>query len=81
MTLRDLAAKGICRFRRPMWASPDAYAYVYMKDGFHGPWLKLYDRKVQVAIGEPTPQTVLCLEDDTADYEPYAGQRDEADCD
>lgn len=53
------------RFRDPKWANPDAYARLSVveitgKDGSVGttigPWVHLFDRRTQEAVGEPTPQ-------------------------
>lgn len=80
MTLDQLTAAGIARFLRPVWADPAAYARIDLTPGgFRGPWMHLYDRRTQEAIGEPTPQHMPCVGDATDDYEPYHGEPDPAD--
>ena len=76
MTLSEAAIKGISRVRRPMWVNDRAYARIDLIGEAVGPWLHLYDRAAQNAIGEPTPQSVLNIGDTTADYVAYTGQID-----
>lgn len=80
MTLTEAAKAGISRIRRPMWADEKAYARIdLVGDGKLGPWLHLYDRGAQTAIGQPTPQDVMCIGDTTDDYVEYTGEIDPAD--
>ena len=80
MTLAEAAKAGISRIRRPMWADEKAYARIdLVGDGMMGPWLHLYDRGAQSAIGEPTPQDVIAIGDTTEDYVEYKGEIDTAD--
>lgn len=80
VTQDELIAKGINRFRRPIWADPNDYARVDVINGMRGPWLHLWARRTQEAIGERTPQDVLNLaQDPTSDYEPYTGALDPED--
>ena len=80
MRLSEAAALGISRVRRPMWADAKAYAKIdLVGDGMMGPWLHLYDRGIQNAIGEATPQEMMCVGDTTDDYEEYTGEIDLAD--
>lgn len=80
MTLSEAAKAGICRVRRPMWADEKTYARLdLVGDGRMGPWLHLYSRAEQSAIGEPTPQEIMCVGDTTDDYEEYTGETDSDD--
>lgn len=80
MTQDELFAAGIYRFRRPMWADEETYAQIDVIDGLRGPWLHLWNRDVQKAIGEPTPQNIINIQKDlTDDYVPYTGPRDPED--
>ena len=84
MNLDEATQKGIARIRRPTWAFADSYLKLHLEqqaDGtfLRGPWLHLYSRTEQQLIGEPTPQTLLGLDDTTTDYEEYTGPADEAD--
>jgi hypothetical protein len=52
------------RIRDSRWANPHAYARLRVVQMGHGPralgpWVHLFDRPTQEAIGEPTPQAVL----------------------
>lgn len=80
MTLSDAANAGQPRLRRPCWSSSTAYIRLdLLPGGMRGPWLHLFDRHCQEAIGEPTPQTILGLDDETDDYVAYDGPTDVAD--
>lgn len=80
MTLSEAAKRGITRLRLPWWANENAYVRIdIVGNGQAGVWLHLYDRAAQEAIGEPTPQSVLCIGDSTVDYEAYQGKLDRED--
>ena len=75
MRLSEAAQKGIARVRRPMWSN-HAYVKLTVAGGMLGPWMSLYERSTQEAIGEPTPQRALCIGDLTDDYVEYIGELD-----
>lgn len=80
MTLAEAAKAGISRVRRPVWAIDTCYAKIDIFDGgTMGPWLHLYDRGMQNALGLPTPQDVLCVGDSTDDYVEYTNEIDPED--
>lgn len=79
MTIDEAVENGISRVRRPMWSNPNAYVRLDLVDGGRGPWLRLYDRTSQEAIGEPTPQVAPCFNDSLTDYEEYTGPIDPVD--
>lgn len=82
MSLAELQAAGIARFRKPQWSNPGAYLRIdILGDGTRGPWAHLFDRLSQEAIGEPTPQTflALALSDDSTGWLPWDGTLDVAD--
>jgi hypothetical protein len=83
MTLHEATQQGIRRVRRPCWAFPDAYLLLDLiatDNGWRrGPWVHLYERRCQESINAPTPQHLLALQDDTADYVAYTGELDRAD--
>lgn len=80
--LSDLMRRGVMRVRKEVWANPAAYMSVHLSkqpDGTHnhGPWAKLWDRKTQTAIEEPTPQTMLIFGSESDDqFVPYDGPLD-----
>lgn len=78
MTMSELVKDRIQRFRRPMW-NETAYAKMYFFGKYRGPLIELYDRMVQEAIGEPCPQLVPVIADQTDDYFPYDGPLDKED--
>lgn len=80
ISINQAVAQGITRLRMPRWAPTDAYMLLYIIDGELGPWVKLYSRTEQQAIGEPTPQMFLSYtyekSFDREEYEPYTGEKD-----
>lgn len=79
MTQDELVKLGVNRFRRAIWACPTDYVRIDIFEGFVGPWMTLWARSTQEAIGEPTPQRLLNVNDNTTDYLPYNGPRDPKD--
>lgn len=83
MTITDAVCKKIKRLRRPIWANANAYILLILHEvegkNYFGPWYYLFDRTCQEVIGEPTPQQILAIADETADYEEYLGPLDVAD--
>lgn len=80
MTLQEASEAGISRLRRPMWVNPSAYIKIdLLGNGMLGPWMRLYDRETQSAIGEPTPQVAPLFRDSVSDYQEYIGEFDALD--
>jgi hypothetical protein len=68
------------RVRRANW-TPTAYLCVYRReDGAVGGWSYLFDRPTQEAIGESTPQPILCgFNPNEGEWVLWEGPLDEAD--
>ncbi len=80
MTLNEAAQRGISRLRQKQWASPHAYLKLDLLPDGYGPWVHLYDRRVQQVIDAPTPQTILRLDlEDMAGWDAYDGPVDQDD--
>ncbi len=80
MTLSEAAAIGMSRVRLPVWADPQAYLKMTLPPrGGRGVWVELFERKTQEYTGEPTPQKILCVEDDEGGFVEYVGKRDPKD--
>jgi hypothetical protein len=81
MNIRELAAKGITRFRRPMWVNKNAYVRIDLfPDGLIGPWYHIYDRPFQELTGMSIPTDVLSLKEGVVgDYVEYTGELDKTD--
>ena len=78
MNLQQAVVKGIVRLRRPEWAA-GVYVKIDLCDDSMGPWVHLYDRCSQQAIGTKTPEDVIWLSCNEDDYEEYEGELDRED--
>lgn len=79
MTLNEAVKRGISRLRIAKWRNPHAYMKIDLIGNTRGPWGRLYDRKTQEIIEEPTPQSWFLLGEDSDEWEEYKGPLDEAD--
>lgn len=77
MTLAEAAKAGHARVRLPVWADPQDYLYLYIRDGQLGPWGRLY---APLQLRLPflgRPQTALLFGTWAASkvdqWEPYTG--------
>jgi hypothetical protein len=64
MTLSDATKQHISELRLPFWADPESHIELYLVHDpqlgwLHGPWVKLYDRHAQAALGMECPQVLL----------------------
>lgn len=78
MNLNEATALGLPRVRRPNWPKGAYLKLSLLGNGMRGPWLRLYDRVCQEAIGEPTPQVIIAI-GEVSDFEEYTGVLDESD--
>lgn len=63
MTIKEAAANGISRLRKPEWTDPNDYMRIdLVSGGMCGPWGHLYS-SLQPHISEPTPQDVPLIGD------------------
>lgn len=72
LSINDGLAKGITKFRKPIWAIPDDHIEITVIDGNLGPWFMFFS-PANIPIGNPNPVPVLNLsvDLDAKEWEAY----------
>lgn len=80
ISIREAAAHGIERLRKPVWVDPCAHLKIDIVDWMPGPWTHLYD-PFNLQCNGRDPVDVLCInmDCDAQEWEPHSGPSADSD--